>query len=168
MHVQRKDNHMSLIRRVKNIMLYGLATVIMLGNSAFAYPIQQEWNVVGVYDIGFILADVYYRPVPLDIVSSDPASGTFSATTNRGYAVDNGSWDGSSISFQFVQGSETATFVGTIATDGTFSGDVQDGSFGGPWFTLNGQASNVPEPSTAMILVCAVLGVSLLRRRRSV
>jgi hypothetical protein len=145
-------------------MLSVAASVIMLGNSAFAYPIQQEWNVVGVYDIGYILAGIYYYPVPLDIISSDPAAGTFSATTNRGYAVENGSWDDSSISFQFVEGSETATFVGTIAADGTFSGNVQDGSFGGPWFTLDGQASSVPEPSSALIMVCAVLGVGLLRR----
>jgi hypothetical protein len=121
-----------------------LLGLLVLSVGAHAAPLQ--WNVEGSWTIGYEIQDGNYN-MQLTISTENFITGTFIGTDGQNNSIA-GTVSSSSISFtdpSIPGGYTSASFSGTVASDGTISGAMQGNNTGGTWtgffYTVTGAAT---------------------------
>ena len=144
----------------------GVAVVVLLAASTShaqtTWDLRGDWTIEGSIEEGLWGAD-------FDVTSENFSLGTFNGPsdyTSGSYVA--GQITGSDISFGLFDIYGERTFNGSIAAEGTMSGSMVDesGIWHGNFWTVAGDAVQVPEPATASMLLIASAGILMRRRRR--
>jgi hypothetical protein len=134
---------------MKRSLLFGCLAVLALFAPISSAHASASWDLTGNWVLGAVWdANEYF--LPMDITSMNLNTGLFSGTDPWGTV--NGTVTGSSVYFVNGWGQ---VLNGTIASDGTMSGGIQAGYWGGWFWTVSGAATPAPTPIPAGILLLA-------------